>query len=332
MNEVPGGKHYEMLWDCAQCGAARLLAHSQRHCPACGAAQDPARRYFPPPGAEIEVAGHRYAGADWACPYCNSPNGAAAGFCANCGGPQDGRREVARVTDPAAPPAVSKAPARTAGAAWGKIALVGLALLLAAWGALFFSKHESTVRLVGNSWAREIRVERFQAVAETAWCTNLPAEAYEVRRTREVRETRRVEDGQSCADKRIDAGDGTFTRKQECVPRYRDEPVHADQCHFRVNRWAPTRTAVARGSATQAPAWPDVELAAGAVAVSTGGWPLGAEREAGRGERFELEFEAADGQRYACAVGPERWHRYALGQEMRVLMRGTGGLVCDALP
>ena len=45
--------YYEMLWDCPQCGTLGLLGDSHRHCPTCGTAQDPTKRYFPKPAAEL---------------------------------------------------------------------------------------------------------------------------------------------------------------------------------------------------------------------------------------------------------------------------------------
>ncbi len=40
-------KTYEMLWDCKYCGQRKNLGLSHRHCPNCGAPQDPAARYYP---------------------------------------------------------------------------------------------------------------------------------------------------------------------------------------------------------------------------------------------------------------------------------------------
>ncbi|MEO7108554.1 MAG: hypothetical protein ABIZ09_19430, partial [Rhodoferax sp.] len=93
---------YEMLWDCPQCNTKGLLGDSHRHCPTCGAAQDPTKRYFPEPGQEIEARNHQFVGADWACVFCSSPNSAAAAHCTNCGAGKDGTKPVATVLDRAA--------------------------------------------------------------------------------------------------------------------------------------------------------------------------------------------------------------------------------------
>lgn len=331
--------YYEMCWDCPACGAAGLLAKSQRHCPGCGAAQDPAKRYFPPPGQETAVPGHRYAGADWRCDYCASPNGAAAAFCGNCGGSKDGTREVARVADPlaaaasaSAPIAATVAPPKPVAWRWRRFVFAVFAAAAVAFALKFFSQHEETMKVAGHGWTREVRIDRFQAVDESAWCDAVPAGARDLRRTREVKETRQVEDGQSCREVRADQGDGTFTRKQECAPRYRSEAVYADKCHFRVHRWATGRTATASGDLTLAPAWPAIQLAGGGIAAWSGQPALGAERENGRSERYAVHLVAANGKTHVCELPFERWRRFETGQEVRLLVRGTGGAACDSLP
>lgn len=87
---------FQMLWDCS-CGTGPLLGVDHRHCPTCGRPQDPLRRYFPDQRDAVPapewVAG---SGADRHCPYCSTANAAATTFCASCGGPMDGSKEVER--------------------------------------------------------------------------------------------------------------------------------------------------------------------------------------------------------------------------------------------
>src|SRR5690349_14399180 len=94
---------YEMLWDCDHCDAKTLLGNSQRHCPNCGAPQNPDKRYFPKPGEEKKVDGHRFEGADRHCPACSAPMGTAAKNCTKCGSPLDGSKEVKGVATQVAP-------------------------------------------------------------------------------------------------------------------------------------------------------------------------------------------------------------------------------------
>src|SRR5688572_11159855 len=86
-----------MLWECGACGTRGLLGKTNRQCPNCGAPQDPAKRYFPPPGQEKEAVNHTFDGVDKACPSCHTPNGARANNCRNCGTPLEGAAGVSLV-------------------------------------------------------------------------------------------------------------------------------------------------------------------------------------------------------------------------------------------
>src|SRR5262249_8914882 len=92
--------YFEMLWDCDHCETKGLLGKSQRHCPECGAKQNPDKRYFPEEGKAQRVDGHKYEGADRQCSSCNAAISAAAKNCTNCGAPQDGWKEVRGVEVP----------------------------------------------------------------------------------------------------------------------------------------------------------------------------------------------------------------------------------------
>ncbi len=324
-------QYYEMLWDCPQCDAKDLLSKTHRHCPTCGAAQDPARRHFPQPGQEVEVLGHRYIGVDWRCGYCEAPNSAAAAFCINCGGPQEGTAKVKLVSDeapasPAAsPPAQPKPP--STGLPWLRVIVALVLLVGVGLSYLFFSKHDEQVQVVEKSWSRQIDVERFTAVRDTSWCSDMPADAYQVSRAREQRSTRQVPDGQDCVDVRADAGDGTFSKRRECTTRYREEPEYDMKCSYRVNRWRVARTDRLAGDALLAPAWPTPLLANNLI----GGGGLGGERLGGKRETYSVKLQSAQGRSWTCTLPPENWPRLAQGQSLPLRVRGTGGADCDSL-
>jgi hypothetical protein len=350
---------FEMLWDCEQCDARELLAKSQRHCPMCGAAQDPKRRYFPEPGREVEAQGHRFVGVDWACAYCESPNSAAAAFCINCGGPKEGAKDVARVQDmsqpaaepnqrdatplvtPALAPATSKPEgftqpqvgtrSSTSGFPWlAAIPAVILALILIAVSVLvysFFSKHDESVQLVEKTWNRSVSVEHFTAVKTSNWCDAMPADAYQVARTREQRSTRQIADGETCVESRADMGDGTFTKRRDCSPRYREEPVYDSRCSYRINRWQVLRTDTLGGGATLAPEWPNPVLGN----TWAPGNSLGAERLGPRSEDYRVRVQNAKGKDWTCPLPQEAWTTLAEKQAMTIKVRGTGGADCDSL-
>ena len=322
--------YYEMLWDCDQCSTKGLLGDSHRHCPTCGAAQDPTKRYFPEPGSEVEARNHQFVGADWACAYCSSPNSAAAAHCTNCGAGQDGTKPVALMADTAAPAPERVAPPAPAAprSGWWRWALAFFALAVVALGFMFTRTHEATATVSGKNWQREIQIEKFGPVSDSAWCDSLPGDAYAVSQSREQRSTRRVEDGQVCHDERIDKGDGTFVKRRECTPRYREEPVYDNRCRFQVNRWRSYRTVKAGPQTAVAPVWP----ALGNIGNTNSlvGNTMGAERAGPRSESYVLSLQS-EGKTWTCSVSESVWTKYEQGTTAPLKVRMTGGADCSSL-
>lgn len=327
--------YYEMLWDCAQCETKGLLGDSHRHCPTCGAGQDPAKRYFPKPGEEIEAKNHRFVGADWRCAYCNSPNSSASAHCTSCGAGADGTKPVALVTDslvtPVAPPKTAPA---ASGFGWMRWVFGLLAVALVAVVSLFSITQETTATVAERNWQREIHIEQLARVSESAWCDSVPSGAYAVTQTREQRSSKKIPDGQDCHEQRVDKGDGTFVKRKECTPRYREEPVYDNRCHYQVNRWRTARTVKAGAQTALAPMWPSVgNLNRGNVNVSSlagNSASLGTEREGSRSENYVLTLTSG-AKTWTCTVGETVWNKYQQGSTTPIKVRMTGGADCDSL-
>lgn len=335
---------YQMLWDCPRCDTPKLLGLTHRHCPSCGAPQDPTRRYFPSEEDKVAVEDHRYTGADKVCPNCETPNGAAATFCGNCGSPLDEAKEAARVTERAAQAgqgqsvdaekkaarraalAATAAPKKKSGCGFAVVAgLVVAAIAVFALVATFWTR-EAALEVTGHTWSRAIAIEAFGPQSDSAWCDAVPSGAYDVSRSEKQRGTNKVEDGQTCATKQVDNGDGTFNEVEECKPKYREEPVYDDWCLYTVDRWAKVREAAAAGnSVNDAPRWPEVKLAREGSCV-------GCERAGGKSETYTVRLKAADGEAHTCTLPESRWKSMAVGSrwkgEVRVM---TGGLDCGEL-
>src|SRR5258708_4607424 len=98
---------YEMVWDCRYCGAKKLLGLTHRHCPNCGAQQDPNARSFPADHEKVAVQNHEYVGADIKCRYCGGPSSRRARNCGQCGAPL---AEGAAVDTQAAPQPLAQLP------------------------------------------------------------------------------------------------------------------------------------------------------------------------------------------------------------------------------
>jgi hypothetical protein len=170
---------------------------------------------------------------------------------------------------------------------------------------LFTRSEEISATVSAHEWERTIVVDEYQATAQEAWCDTMPSGAYNVRRSQEVRETRQIADGQDCSTVRRDNGDGTFSERQECTTRYRDEPVYDDYCRFTLDQWAEGRRVQTSGNAlAPAPAWGNVQLN---CANSS---RLGCEREGNRTETYTVTF-TNEGENYECNLPQTEWQGYA---------------------
>lgn len=349
---------YEMLWDCAACGTPKLLGIQHRHCPACGSPQDPTARYYPSDADKVAVQDHVYQGADVLCPACGTANAAVSQFCVGCGSPigadakqaqaraehqvgegeafagetvKDARAEVRARRDAQVRQELRKPEPKAPGMSRGlKIGIVvgSVALLIAllVW-VFFFWKREATMEIEGHTWARTIDVEVFDEVKDSAWCDELPAKARNVSKRKEQRSTKKVEDGKECVKKRKDNRDGTFKEVEECKPKYREEPVYDQKCHFDIDKWVVRRTEAAKGqSKTPEPSWP-------AVALVKPGTCKGCEREGARNETYALRLlDKGKGEGEECEVDRATWDQAEPGSQWTVEVKVVGGgLDCETL-
>ncbi len=348
-------ERYEMLWDCAACGTKGLLGVTHRHCPACGAAQDPSRRYFPPEDARVAVGAHPYHGADILCRACDTPNAAIAEFCVNCGSALAGatsvrtradvlegatddakaalaevaaRKAAEREAALAAHAAASGAPAPEVtppgkrSGAWKVFA--GIALVAAIVCGVLNLKKDAAIEVVGHAWERTVAVEQFGPKQESAWADEVPLGARDRVCSREVRSTNRVADGEDCVTKQKDLGDGSFKTEQECTTRYREEPVYDQKCRYTIDAWQVVDTAKAEGAAqSPAPIWPT---------VAESGAGRGARRAGARSETYTLRVKLPDGKQDSCTVPEARWSIAPVGSRWKAQVGTvTGALDCDAL-
>jgi len=321
-------KTYEMNWDCGGCGTKGLLGKTHRHCPVCGMPQDPDKRYFPPDDQKVAVEDHPFVGADKRCRACDAPVVATAAFCGVCGSPTDASREAKRREDvvvqdgavqpppgaapPAPPPSGSKWP-------WivGAVVVVGVAI-----GLMTYSS-EAQATLTGRQWSRTIEVETYTLVETGAWRDELPAGVKNKGCVDKERSTRDVPDGETCTTTKSDQGDGTFTEKTSCKPKFKKEPVMDDWCRYDAPKWVTSDTAQASGTAAETPAWPTVQV--------TGCASLGCTREGARKETYRFEITAADGKAQSCDVDAAVWSGLHEGQAVVVGYGLAGGLTCAGI-
>ncbi len=339
-------KRYEMLWDCSRCDTPKLLGMSHRNCPNCGSPQDQTRRYFPKDEDKVAVEDHPFVGADKACKGCDAPNAASAQFCVCCGASLEGAGPVVvratqsdqtggfgadsakaatdeqrtqKLADRAAKDAPAPAPSRALPmlAGGGILAIIGLVVVLAL--VFVFWKKDAAVTVSSHAWSREIAVEAFKPVSDSAWKESVPAGARDVACVAAQQSTNKVPDGQDCHKERKDNGDGTFTEAQKCEPKFKDEPVMGQKCSFTVDRWVQARTASAAGtSLTPAPAWPATNIAAG-------------EREGARTEKYTVNFTAGT-KSLSCDVAQDKWANVPDGSTWKAPVGVLSGSIdCTAM-
>lgn len=317
-----------MLWDCPRCGQRGLLGLDHRHCPACGTPQDPAARYFPEPGREVEAKGHVWSGVDRTCQYCATPNSANASFCVNCGAPLDGAVEVALKSDtptriPDDPPEAPKKPFWERSINPNLAILFGILVFLGVFAYGTLAKDDHVVVVRGLSWERRVSLERYGPMSSGSWCSSVPGDAKVVDRQRKQSGSRQVADGETCRDERVDQGDGTFRIETTCETTYRSEPEYDDWCDWTATRWLPDGERVAKGGLDSTPAWPDVQ------ASGTG---IGAIRTAGRDELWTVSLAEAKGNRsWECRFRPGQQERYTMASRWVLPVRRNGEASCSDL-
>lgn len=319
---------YEMLWDCRYCGGRKLLGLTHRHCPNCGAAQDPNARYFPHESEKVAVQNHEFVGADIACRYCNAASSKRAHHCGQCGAPLAEGSAVSSQTVPgvAQPLLGSSAPVPPRRPAWKVFVPVLLLVAVSAGAVLLLWKKDHTFVVAARSWQRSIPIERLAPVKESAWCSELPADASSVTRRREQHGTRPVADGEDCHVQKKDQGDGTFKEERVCVPKHKDEPVYDDKCSFVLVKWSQQAEQRAEGSAGSAPHWPTLVL------QRTGCAEPGCEREGARRESYTVQLKDDTGEGYRCDFPEKVWEKFDEGKRYPGKLRAlVGTLDCSSL-
>ncbi len=201
------------------------------------------------------------------------------------------------------------------------VALAAAAVaLVAAVGFWAFSLRETVEVVVsGHAWERTITVEALQAVRESGWDEEVPADARERRCERRERGSQQVASGESCRTERVDHGNGTFSEVERCSPVTRSAPSYDQHCEWIVDRWRTVRTAEARGGLADPPRWPEPRLGPD-------------EREGDRHRSDQVTFLVSARALRSCEVPVSRWPSLPVGSAWTVeagLL--TGGLHCDTL-
>jgi hypothetical protein len=350
-----GAGTYQMLWDCKFCGTEKLLGVTHRHCPICGAPQDPERRYFPAEADLIALEDHQFVGADKLCPACEQPNSAASAFCAECGAnlatgetvdtfgvrdigtgiaESDTQRDVvkeefdaemARVAAEAANRPILLGLRKQQLIIGGVLALAVIIIAGIVFALTYREQKSGTVSAL--TWQRTIEIDAFRQISESDWDDHVPGDAYSESCQRRQRGTEKVQVGshEECRD--VDQGDGSMRRECRNVPDYEERPVYDDWCSYKVDRWVKARDVEASGRAKidPPPAWPAYTLAGG-----RGSRNYGQERAGDRHETYRVVLDL-DGDSETCTFDQAKWETFTVGMRIEVEVGLAGNPACDTL-
>jgi hypothetical protein len=283
-------------------------------CQGCGATRDEDVVFFlgedAPEVTDEKLLEQAQAGADWLCQFCQTSNPPDQSHCRQCGAVRgsSASRPVREVRDGTPAPA---APAKKPRAGCGGRLLATLLLLVtgfcATLGYFAFRKTEERVSVAGFEWKREIEIEAFRKVRESAWEGEVPQGARILSRSREVHHRERE---QVATDKvkvgTRDLGNGFFEDVYEERPVYADRDVMATRVQYEIEEWVEDRTEKAEGG-DQSPYWPDVRLAS-------------KEREGARRERYVVLLQGR--KLHQLELPQERWASLSQGQTLSAVIRG----------
>ena len=146
-------------------------------------------------------------------------------------------RERSGVAAPAAP-----TPKKTLSAGLDRAARARRVVLCGGLGFAFafFGRNKCAfTRQRPTSGSAPIAIETLNppVALDSAWCDACCLRGRPwTRRHREERVKKQVSGRRkTCSKRKVDNGDGTFHEKQECTPKFKDEPVYDDKCDYRVN-------------------------------------------------------------------------------------------------
>lgn len=342
------GAVYQMLWDCRFCGTTKLLGIDHRHCPNCGAAQDPQWRYFPSEEDKQLVTDpkYTYAGRDKYCPYCNTPNSAAANFCINCGGDLSGGKEVGLKKSVIAGSAEDtgkredlvlkkfqeqQAQIKAAKAGSGGIPrwviLLIIAIVAIGAGIFFLSqrKTETPMQVADLTWERTITVEQLTAIRGSDWRDQMPLDTYNTSCRQEQRAFTRTERVQTGV-RRVDRGDGSFIEQPVYEDRQVTEYRMDTRCDYFVNRWRVIDTLRNRGGPSDPLTWPEF--------TTRGSGSTPGDLRGTRNEYFVVLFRDIEdkGQEWKYEPPDEAtWRKFSVGQRYTVDINTFGVVFWDSL-
>ena len=332
------GDIIEARWDCPSCGKT-LIKGRYKNCPACGRGRGPEIKFYVADPDDIVAADVPEKGPDWLCEYCGAYAPYSARYCPNCGAEKsEGAQSYHEVQQAAEQKAEQQAQSMPQERGPQKKSKAPLLLLILAAVAVFllvrgFSTHNTNMTVDATAWQRQVTIESYNWVDESAW--SLPAGAELTSTRRGISGYNTVLDHYETRTRRVpetyvsgyetkyrDLGNGYMESYEEPVystryveeeyqePVTHQEPVYGTKYYYRIQRWQVDRTESAQGETD--PYWPEFTL------------KDGTERESGRSELYRMSFVDKDGKRFVETLPYETWSKYHKGDGVNVKVNGFG--------
>lgn len=203
--------------------------------------------------------------------------------------------------------------------------LIGLGGAAAIGGGVLWWTHDVSVLVMGHHWETHIEIENLAARSQESWCNEMPNDAYNIKRSMKIRETKQIKDGETCTNIKEKQPDGSFKETHNCQPKYRSEPVHDSSCQFEINRWGLARTVSKNGDGKT--------LQWGTVQLKCTGEMFGCERESARKTKLFLSLKDPETQQtYRCEVPENIWQVTQPTSKLTLKLSNiTGGERCGSL-
>ena len=211
--------------------------------------------------------------------------------------------------------------------------LCGVLVIALLVGLIFlFMPNEREITLTNMSWERNIDVEEYRTVNESAW--DLPAGGRLQYTNREIHHYEEVLDHYETKYREVakqrfvrtetyvtgykDLGNGYFEEQTATrdiyetyyetesyqEPVYRDEPVYRTKYYYEIERWVYDRTITNKAN-DKHPKWPLVEMADN-------------EREGSRKETYTVVGKDDEEETYTFTLSYSDWERVNVGQAIKV--------------
>jgi hypothetical protein len=179
--------------------------------------------------------------------------------------------------------------------------------------------------VIAHAWEREVPIEIYDDVQEEGWRNEVPSDARNMTCHQAQRSSKKVQDGETCTDKKVDKGDGTFDKKKVCEPKYKSEPVMDDKCRYTVTKWKVMEKKTSKGAGMTLTDPPELPPAAVAAVPR-------AKRAGHKKDTFYLQLEVtgADPPKQECDVSEAAWKKHADGAAVTVqVLEKNGKVACD---